>query len=213
MLVENIVNFPNGYLFPGLEIPNNAISVQTAPVFSIILSLFILITFLFCWPFTSSDIFHTLCLNVVEEFHLHDAGPFPAVTDRTPLFAWLEELLALPKYLEQLIIAWAADFAIYWQPSFHSATFTHSAQFFTPHIQSSSMSFTNIHKGAATVETAATVAVITTTSFKILNKPILSPLIGHKPCPCRRRSSIGQYQYHLVLLIQPYAGIRRYLLQ
>ena len=77
--------------------------------------------------------------------------------------------------------------------------------FSPPHIQSSSMSFTNIHKGAATVETAATVAVITTTSFKILNKPILSPLIGHKPCPYRRRSSIGQYQYHLVLLIQHYA--------
>ena len=91
MLVENIVNFPNGYLLPGLEIPNNAISVQTAPVFSIILSLFILITFLFCWPFTSLDIFHTLCLNVVEEFRLHDAGPFPAVTDRTPLLTKIRD--------------------------------------------------------------------------------------------------------------------------
>ena len=81
MLVENIVNFPNGYLLPGLEIPNNAISVQTAPVFSIILSLFILITFLICWPFTSLDIFHTLCLNAVEEFRLHDASLFVRIDE------------------------------------------------------------------------------------------------------------------------------------
>jgi len=43
-------------------------------------------------------------------------------------------------------------------------------------ISSSSKLLASIHNGAAMVDTAATVAVITTMSFKILNKPILSPL-------------------------------------
>ena len=194
---------------------------QMFPIFSITSSSFILINFYMCyveqstcWLFTSLDIFHTLCLNVSEEIRLHDASPFLAVTDQSPLFClsrdyWHSQNTSNSSSLHELQIPSNTKNPLL-TPHLSHVVFIFSP----PHIQfPSSMSFTNIHNGAAMVETAATVAVITTTSFKILNKPILSPLIGHKPCPCRRRSSIGQYQYHLVLLIQLYAGSRRSLLQ